>query len=290
MPGEQSNYEAMIKTYDEEVFFNRLRKGGSFHPSNYGYILFRNGTLELELNAVVYSYQQGDILLISPNNLYKLVRYTDDLQVALISINRDQLRQRLNFNFNRYEAYRIINIEKNNNVIKLSKADFKHTVDLSNQLNYYLKHTDSKLFREEILLNLLSAIIYIIARDLLQTNHPVFDKNTRKEEITMRFIELASAHYKDEKELKFYADQLSISIKYLSNAVRTITNVPPTRFIAASLVNEAKLQLLNRDLTVGAISDHLGFSDQYAFGKFFKKHTGLSPRNFKNQNIHIDTI
>ena len=116
------------------------------------------------------------------------------------------------------------------------------------------------------------------------------ERNTRKEEIAMRFIELASLHYKEEKELQFYADQLSISIKYLSNAVRSITHVPPTQFLAASLMDEAKLLLLNSNLAIRAISDRLGFSDQYAFGKFFKKHTGLSPRNFKQQNILVSTI
>jgi hypothetical protein len=47
-----------------------------------------------------------------------------------------------------------------------------------------------------------------------------------------------------EKELKFYADKLLISSKYLSNTVREITNQPPSKFITEALLNNAKILLL----------------------------------------------
>lgn len=92
------------------------------------------------------------------------------------------------------------------------------------------------------------------------------------------------------KELSFYAESLLISVKYLSNCVREITKSPPTSFIADALMNEAKVILLHPNNTGGMIAGELGFSDQYSFGKFFKKHTRLSPLNFRKRNHLIDPI
>mgnify|MGYP006383480895 FL=1 len=115
-------------------------------------------------------------------------------------------------------------------------------------------------------------------------------KNSRKESITMKFLQLVSINFMKEKELKFYADKLLISSKYLSNTVREITNQPPSKFITEALLNNAKILLLNSDNSIKEISNELDFSDQYAFGKFFKKHTGLSPSNFKKTNKLVDAI
>jgi AraC-like DNA-binding protein len=116
--------------------------------------------------------------------------------------------------------------------------------------------------------------------------------NTRKEEITLRFIELVSIHFRTEKELSFYAEKLNISIKYLFICVKETTNTPPTEFIANALLNESKTLLLSTKNTISIIASALSFSDQYAFGKFFKKQTGLSPKNYrsKNEAVFIDTI
>ena len=110
-----------------------------------------------------------------------------------------------------------------------------------------------------------------------QIQHPLISE---KEDLKKKYISL----------LKFYADKLLISSKYLSNTVREITNQPPSKFITEALLNNAKILLLNSDNSIKEISNELDFSDQYAFGKFFKKHTGLSPSNFKKTNKLVDTI
>jgi AraC-like DNA-binding protein len=47
---------------------------------------------------------------------------------------------------------------------------------------------------------------------------------------------------------------------------------------------EAKAMLTNTDMTISQISDHLHFPDTSTFGKYFRRHTGLSPKEFKKQS------
>jgi len=156
--------------------------------------------------------------------------------------------------------------------------------------NYYSASNTDQKFKSEILTGIVTSVIYIITSFLLNNENSSQQKNLRKEDITISFLELISKHFKEKKELSFYAESLLISVKYLSNCVREITKSPPTSFIADALMNEAKIMLLHPNNTVGMIAGELGFSDQYSFGKFFKKHTGLSPMNFRKRNHLIDPI
>ncbi|MCB4235521.1 helix-turn-helix domain-containing protein [Kaistella anthropi] len=106
----------------------------------------------------------------------------------------------------------------------------------------------------------------------------------------VNFSVFSTLHFKNEKELKFYADKLYITVKYLSNTVREITKVPPTYFITDSIINEAKINLLDNNTSIKEIANQLGFADQYTFGKFFKKHTGLSPKHYRLENTLIQSF
>lgn len=66
--------------------------------------------------------------------------------------------------------------------------------------------------------------------------------------------------------------------------------MPPSKIIGEALLNNAKILLLNSDKSIKEIANEMSFSDQYAFGKFFKKHTGLSPSKFKKTNKLVDAI
>jgi AraC-like DNA-binding protein len=207
--------------------------------------------------------------------------------------HREITREKIHFNFSRYDVYQIINAEKNQNIFKLEKVAFNQTVELVKVLDYHINHNTKKSsFQEQIIIALFTTIIYTLMDSVGEKLNSETKLNTRKEEITLRFIELVSIHFRTEKELSFYAEKLNISIKYLFICVKETTNTPPTEFIANALLNESKTLLLSTKNTISIIASALSFSDQYAFGKFFKKQTGLSPKNYrsKNEAVFIDTI
>lgn len=53
--------------------------------------------------------------------------------------------------------------------------------------------------------------------------------------------------------------------------------------LTAMLVREAKVSLRNPSLSVQQVAEMLGFSDQSAFGKFFKRECGMSPVQYKKE-------
>ncbi|MFA4870433.1 MAG: helix-turn-helix domain-containing protein [Pedobacter sp.] len=279
----------MIKILDEKIFIESANIGDSFRPSNFAFICVYGGELVMNVNNGYSECKPGSLIFLSPHNIYKIESYSGDLNLFILSIDRERIRSRISFKFNRYDVYQIAQLE-NNHLVKVDEAEFKHLLQLMQLALYYISKDDKRRFDEDILTGIIVSIIYIITDFLLTGQQILKRKNLRKEEVAMSFIELVSKNFRVHKDLSFYADKLSISIKYLSNCVREITKSPPTTFITDMLMNEAKGLLLDPQATVGQISDVLGFSDQYAFGKFFKKHTGASPTNYRRQNHLVETI
>lgn len=137
-------------------------------------------------------------------------------------------------------------------------------------------------FREQIANNLL--INFFL--DLYDKVERLFDKgdmplSSRQEDLFIRFITLLHAHCTEEREVKYYAGKLCITPRYLAQIVKQITGKTPKDLIEEHIVAEMKALLLSTTLSVGEIAEVLHFPDQSFFGKFFKKQTGTTPREFR---------
>ena len=105
----------------------------------------------------------------------------------------------------------------------------------------------------------------------------------RKEEIFRDFLSLLSAHFQEQRELRFYADTLCISVHYLCEAVYAAGGHYPKHYIHQSLISEAKYLLAYTPRSAAAISEELGLPNPAWFSRLFKRETGLTPGEFRKQ-------
>ncbi len=105
----------------------------------------------------------------------------------------------------------------------------------------------------------------------------------RSNEIFRLFKKLSIEHYKSHRDLAFYADRLHVSTTYLSRIVKKTTGHTAHFLLSELICADAKKWLESTDTDVKEIADRYGFSDQSAFGKFFKKKTGFSPLAFRQR-------
>ena len=82
--------------------------------------------------------------------------------------------------------------------------------------------------------------------------------------------------------MSYYADKLCISTRYLSTIVRSVAHSSAKEFIDRSVMLEIKMMLQSTDLSVQEIAYRLRFPDQSYLGRFFKKHAGESPTEYRN--------
>ena len=127
-------------------------------------------------------------------------------------------------------------------------------------------------------MSLLYELSDIAGRVILQQHDKPMN---RKEEYAEQFLSDLSKNHKRERSVKFYADRLHITPKYLSGIVREVSGRLASEWIEEVVINEAKNMLSNTSMTIQEISDELNFSNQSFFGKYFKEHTGISPKAFR---------
>ena len=100
-----------------------------------------------------------------------------------------------------------------------------------------------------------------------------------------RFMTLLSQHYTTVHGVSFYAVQLSISTRYLSQITNAVCGRSPKQVIDDYLIQECEQLLSTTSLTIQQISNQLGFTTQIAFAKFFKSRKGCSPTVFRDGRI-----
>lgn len=106
-------------------------------------------------------------------------------------------------------------------------------------------------------------------------------RRSRAEELTDEFFRLLHRHYKTQRSLAFYAGRLCVTTKYLSKVIRRTTGHTVYFWIEEFTVKEAKLLLRSTGASVIEIADMLNFPNSSFFAKFFRRHTGFSPVEFR---------
>lgn len=108
---------------------------------------------------------------------------------------------------------------------------------------------------------------------------------SRSEVISERFLDLVKENYREQRVVAFYADKLCITPKYLSLSVKEATGKPALEWIDEYVSAEAKALLRSTDMTIDQIGEYLNFMSQSLFGKYFKRVTGMSPREYRYSNL-----
>jgi AraC family transcriptional regulator, transcriptional activator of pobA len=159
-----------------------------------------------------------------------------------------------------------LSIEKN----KLIYTYFELIFQEYNRESYYPKALQSLLF-------LLLAEIH----RLYELTSPT---NTIKHQavIFKQFIVLLEVHFCEKWSASNFAHALHISPRHLNRIVQNMTNQSLSQVIQNRIVLEAQRLLTFTDLTVIQISHKLSFEDSAYFARYFRKVTGLSPTDFKN--------
>ena len=104
----------------------------------------------------------------------------------------------------------------------------------------------------------------------------------RKRDILVdSFLSCVRENYKEHRDIEFYAGQLFLTPKYLSRALKQKSGKTAIDWIEDHVILEARALLKSTNLTIQQISEELNFPSQSFFGKYFKRITGISPKEYR---------
>lgn len=104
---------------------------------------------------------------------------------------------------------------------------------------------------------------------------------TPQQILLQKFIQLVNNFYIEKRTIEEYATLLNVTPNHLSQSIKSASNKNALSYISERVVSEAKSLIQFTDFDIAEIAYRLNFSDPANFGKFFKKHTGHTPLEYR---------
>lgn len=242
-----------------------------------------NGWIDIDINLEKYHIKKNDVIIITSKQICKLCEISRDMRFFIVAISNDFYDPLLN----RTNSVKQQNLLAHYPHQHLESKDIKNFSLLYNLMKENIHHAQAS-FQWEILKGYVHAFFFKIFSLLLVNQEEREDKEQhteicKQQDIYKRFIDAVQEHYTQERSIKYYADLLCISPKYLSQIVYKVSGRFATDHINDHVILEAKALIKSRKYSMQEISEMLNFSTQSFFGRFFKAATGYTPVQYQNK-------
>lgn len=96
-----------------------------------------------------------------------------------------------------------------------------------------------------------------------------------------QFIRLLSQHFKQERSVEWYSNEMCLTPKHLSEVVKQVSGKTAGQWITTMVIIEIKNLLKHTTLSIKEIAQDMNFPNQSFLGKYFKNVEGISPSDFR---------
>lgn len=274
------SYQADILVADlnsQDVFLNDPVRVNALQV-----LLVLEGSIDLSIDYVLFQASTNTVVTIMPTHITKVMKYSPNFKGRLMAVSRAFLEQSMMPNHSS-SMIQYMKIRKNPTIL-LQESEIKTLDESMLRLRQTILQTSHHLQRLLIQNTLMGFFIEMgnIFSERKEYNTP--PSLTRKEELFESFLRILYMYCKEQHVVSFYAEQLYITPQYLSLILKELTGRSANKWIDEALMQEAKILLKASQATVQQVADALHFSDQSTFGKFFKKHAGMSPMEYRKNS------
>lgn len=259
----------------------------------YGAILLcRKGRAVLNVNYKDWDLYEGAVITLFPNDVVEVKKVepsascegdtcagmnASTFEVEMLKYNPSLLREAsLQLEQTVYSALREDRCRQDSPVVT-------HIIEnMFSLLRLYFEQHDCTCISQLVLYQLKA--FFIGFHEYLQRNPqncPDEVKSYRVRELFNRFMMLMERDYKKSRDVNYYAEQMNITSKYLSNIVRQVTGHTPKIIIDQYVVLQLKMQLKRSAQSIKEMAWEYHFADASFFCRYFKKHTGMTPQQVR---------
>lgn len=231
------------------------------------------GQCSFKLNLKRHEVKSPAILTLMPGQIIENIEYSPDFEGHAIVLSKRFIDM---LNIPMWQQQYIALYDKPINRIF---SDYTQQVSLFIVMLRSAASDVENPYRLQVIENLIRALFY---GGISKFHKMESDSVSYKNSIVERYIELVQTHYREERIIGFYADKLCITPKYLSKLVKEYTGRSAGEWIENYVILEARAMLQSSDMTIQQIASSLNFPNQSFFGKYFKRATGLSPKQYRH--------
>lgn len=242
-------------------------------------IICVSGQIELDIEQKPYTLRDGYTALLVPNTFMQMKHIQEGTQYVIFAISTDFIKHIGNVK----TGVEFGNALKEKPVHQPTTAKLQEAITIYRALKKKLLDKEY-MYKEEVA----KSYLHILQCDIFQNFakiHALQEESrsiSRKEEIFKQFVKEVKENYMTHRNVAFYADKLCVSPKHLSHVVYAASGQYATEWIHRYVILEAKTMLKMEGGSIKDVSNKLNFANQSFFSKYFKQHTGYTPKEYKS--------
>lgn len=232
-----------------------------------------------------YDYRDGTIVCFAPGQVVEVEMSPDTRPAGYgILFHPDLIRgtalgqEIRNYSFFSYET---------NEALHLSDEERQTIRDTLQKVEQELDHAIDKHSRRLITANvglLLDYCMRFYDRQFITRSEVNSDILTRFERLLDAYFDTDMQRQEGLPSVKYFADKVFLSPNYFGDVIRKLTGMTASEHIQNKVIDRVKEQLLSSDKTASQIAYELGFQYPQHLSRMFKRITGLTPNEFRQQS------
>lgn len=296
---------------ENEIKMRKLRKGNLVDPEAQKFVIYNDGELafcqdmhdvilllpvQLEICAIVlvvegkgmvgingksYEIRKNDLFICTPNNIVENGLMSLDFKGCFIFVSSEYVGHIMSLQ-NAWEFKSLFEKNPVHSLLPKEVAIFRQYYDL-----LCSKVQDSTPAQKRVIDTLMVAFVYDMQNYLKRFMQDKQWTLTSGESIYRRFIDLLELSYPRKRAVYYYADCLNITPKYLSSICKQVGDRRPSDIIDSYVLKDIDHLMKHTQKSIKEIACELDFPNLSFFGKYVRKHSGLSPKAYREQIIHV---
>lgn len=221
----------------------------------------------------------GDLMIVSERHVIDNYSASEDLDGQCFIVSTQFFHEIIQ---NISDMSALFLFSRQHPVLKLKERDQQVFQEYYRLIRQKIQGNDNH-FHKDLIRTLLLAMFYDLTNVVYHFQQLTNERQTRADVIFHSFIKLVEENCRSERRVGWYAQQLGITAKYLSETIKHISKRTPNQWIDNYVTMELRVELKNTTKSIKQITEEMNFPNQSFLGKYFKERVGVSPSEYRRQ-------
>ena len=247
----------------------------------------REGRVQMNINGQSHMAYKGNLIICNGMQVLSNAMFSYDFAIDVLCISNRRVDEIIHTDNNAMDTFLYVN---DNPILQLSEEEYGVYATYKDIFERKLRMPRHEYFSRSFD-GMLTAAIYdflaIIQRQRRDKGQVAPDSTTTSDhaKATVRkFLLLMVDDESQHHSVKYFADQLCITPKYLAAICKQQTGKTPSQWIREQMIEKIRSMLVNTTLSSKEIAQRLEFPNPSFFGRFVRQHLGCTPLEFRKRN------
>ena len=230
-----------------------------------------SGEIHVNINLVERHITPGTIVFLGPGTIISPISFSGTIELYGMGLFAD---------FPMPQIPSAFNGQVRDFQIKANESDITTARNIIDAIWHVVHQPD---YNRQTVSSLVAAMMHHYDGIYRQHIDSLRASQSREQTIFDRFISLVNQHATQEHQISFYADRMCLTERYLGTVIRQASGTNAKEWIDHAIITRVKIELKHSDKSVAQISDEMNFPNPSFFSKYFKRLTGQTPLEFREQ-------